>query len=570
MPLLNRSLTQYGDPGYSAFVRTTYARLHGWPVSEMQTRPLIGILNTQSEVNRCHAHFGPIVDAVRRGIIAAGGLPLAFPTISLGELFLSPTAMLFRNLLAMDAEEMIRAQPLDGVVLLGGCDKTIPALLMGACSADVPCLVVSGGPMANGHYHGQTLGACSDCRGFWQRFRAGEVDEATLDAIADELTPGPGHCMVMGTASTMSACTEALGLMLPGGSTIPAPHQRRLRHAFASGQTAVALAVDNLRPSRIVTRPALLNAVRLLVAVGGSTNAVIHLLALAGRLDIPLTLDDVQAISAATPVVADVRPTGRYQMEDLDRAGGMPAVLRALGPLIDPEPLTVEGRALGEALRAWPHDDPEQRVISSVAAPVYPTGGLTVLRGSLAPRGAVIKDKAATPGLLQHEGPAIVFTSIDDLEQRIDDPALPVTAHSVLVLQNAGPVGAPGMPEAGSLPLPRKMLATGVRDMVRVSDARMSGTAFGTVVLHVAPESAVGGPLALVRDGDVVRLDVPAGRLDLVVPEEELARRRHAVVSTQPAGPAPGGGYRSLYRAHVLQADEGCDFDFLRGRRSGE
>ena len=457
MPLLNKSLTQYGDSGYSVFVRTTYARLHGWPVSEMQTRPLIGILNTQSEVNRCHAHFGPIVDAVRRGVIAAGGLPLAFPTISLGELFLSPTAMLFRNLLAMDAEEMIRAQPLDGVVLLGGCDKTIPALLMGACSADVPCLVVSGGPMANGHYSGQTLGACSDCRAFWQRFRAGEVDEATLDAIADELTPGPGHCMVMGTASTMSACTEALGLMLPGGSTIPAPHQRRLRHAFASGQTAVALAVDNLRPSRIVTRSALLNAVRLLVAVGGSTNAVIHLLALAGRLDIPLTLDDVQAISAATPVVADVRPTGHYQMEDLDRAGGVPAVLRALGPLIDPAPLTVEGRPLGEALRAWPHDDPELRVIRSVEAPVYPTGGLTVLRGSLAPRGAVIKDKAATPGLLQHEGPAIVFTSIDDLERRIDDPALPVTAQSVLVLQNAGPVGAPGMPEAGSLPLPRKM-----------------------------------------------------------------------------------------------------------------
>jgi dihydroxy-acid dehydratase len=570
MPLLDKNLTRYGDPGFAAFVRNAYARVHGWPVAELRSKPLVGILNTQSEVNRCHVHFGPIVEAIRQGITAAGGIPLAFPTISLGEIFLTPTSMLFRNLLSMDAEEMIRAQPLDAVVLLGGCDKTIPALLMGALSADVPALVVSGGPMANGHYRGQILGACSDCRAFWQRYRAGDVDEETLDAVADELTPGPGHCMVMGTASTMSACTEAMGMMLLGGSTIPATHQRRLRHAYESGRAAVALVGHDLRPSRIVTRASLLNATRLLAAVGGSTNAVIHLMAIAGRLDIPLSLADIQASSAATPMVADVRPAGRFQMEDLDEAGGVPAVLQALGTLIEGETLTVAGSTLGAALQGWQRHDPEQRVIRSLEQPVFPTGGVTVLTGSLAPRGAVIKDKAASPHLLVHQGPAVVFSSIADLEQRIDDPDLPVTPESVLVLQQAGPVGAPGMPEAGSLPIPRTVLARGARDMVRISDGRMSGTAGGTVVLHVTPESAVGGPLALVRDGDLVRLDVPARRLDLLVSEEELQHRRSQTVVTRPARPAPGGGYRSLYRAHVLQADEGCDFDFLRGRRVPE
>lgn len=376
--------------------------------------------------------------------------------------------------------------------------------------------------------------------------------------------------MVMGTASTMSACTEAMGLMLAGGSTIPATHQRRLRHAHASGRAAVALATHDVRPSHLITRASLLNAVRLLVAVGGSTNAVIHLLAIAGRLDIPLSLADVQAVSATTPVVADVRPTGRFQMEDLDEAGGVPAVLRALGDLIDGAPPTVAGQPLGAVLQQWRRDDPAQRVVRTRDNPVYATGGLTVLTGSLAPRGAVIKDKAASPDLLVHEGPAVVFSSLDDLEQRIDDPELAVTPQSVLVLQQAGPVGAPGMPEAGSLPLPRKMLALGVRDMVRISDGRMSGTASGTVVLHVAPESAVGGPLALVREGDLIRLDVPAGRLDLRVSEEELSRRRAQLEVERPTRPVPGGGYRSLYRAHVLQADEGCDFDFLRGRRGRE
>jgi dihydroxy-acid dehydratase len=373
--------------------------------------------------------------------------------------------------------------------------------------------------------------------------------------------------MVMGTASTMSVCTEAMGMMLTGGSTIPATHQRRLRHAYESGQAAVALAVHGLRPSRIVTRESLLNAVRTLLAVGGSTNAVIHLIAIAGRLDIPLTLADFQSLSAITPVLADVRPAGRYQMEDLDEAGGLPAVLRALGDLVNGETLTVAGMSLGATLQQWRRDDPEQRVIRSLQNPVYSTGGLTVLSGSLAPRGAVIKDKAASPHLLVHEGPAIVFTSIEDLERCIDGPDLPVTPESVLVLQQAGPVGAPGMPEAVSLPIPRKVLALGARDMVRISDARMSGTASGTVVLHVAPESAVGGPLALVRDGDRIRLDVPARRLDLLVDGSELAHRRAALEVSRPTRPTPGGGYRSLYRAHVLQADEGCDFDFLRGRR---
>lgn len=568
MPLLDRNLTRYGDPGFAAYLRNAYGRLHGWPVEEMRSRPLIGILNTQSEVNRCHAHFGPIVEMIRQGITAGGGLPLTFPAISLGEMFTTPTTMMFRNLLSMDAEEMIRAQPLDGVVLLGACDKTIPAMLMGAFSADVPSLVVSGGPMANGRYRGQMLGACSDCRAYWQRFRAGEVDEQTLDEVADELTPGPGHCMVMGTASTMSACTEAMGMMLTGGATIPATHQRRLRHAFESGRAAVRLAQTDLRPSRIVTRASFLNAARLLTAVGGSTNGVIHLIALAGRLEIPFTLDDIQEISATTPLIADVRPAGRYQMEDLEHAGGIPAVMRALGSLIDREALTVAGSSLGANLATWRRDDPEHRVIRPLDEPLFPSGGLTIVKGSLAPRGAVVKDKAASPHLLVHEGSAVVFTSIEDLERRIDDPALPVTPESVLVLQNAGPVGAPGMPEAGSLPLPRKILAQGVRDMVRLSDARMSGTASGTVVLHVAPESAVGGPLGLVRDGDVIRLDVPERRLDLLVPEEELRRRGRETAALQPDRPALGGGYRALYRAHVLQADEGCDFDFLRGRRS--
>jgi dihydroxy-acid dehydratase len=558
-----RGLTDYGDPAFSLFIRGAYARGAGLTREDL-ARPIIGIAQTWSEFNPCHRHLREVAEAVKRGVLQAGGLPLEFPTISLGEIYLSPTSMLFRNLMAMDTEEMILSQPMDGVVLLGGCDKTLPAQLMGAASADRPAIVVTAGPMLTGRFEGARLGACTDCRRFWSEYRAGALDAVQLEAVQGELFPSAGTCMVMGTASTMAALTEALGMTLPGMAAVPAPLARRLRLAEAAGRRIVEMVREELRPSMILTRAAFENAVRVLMAVGGSTNAVVHLPAIAGRTGVPLDLDDFDRAAATTPLVANLRPSGTYHMEDLAEAGGIAGVMKVLRPLLNLAAPTVLGRPLGAVLDGIPEPESWQDVIAPLERPLRPEGGLAILRGTLAPNGAVLKVSAATPGLLRHRGPACVFRDLADLNQRIDDPALPVTADTVLVLQGAGPVGGPGMPEAGSLPIPRKLLATGVRDMVRVSDARMSGTAGGTVVLHVAPEAAVGGPLALVRDGDEIVLDTDARRLDLLVPEAELARRRAAWCRPTLSLPR---GYRRLYVEHVLQAPEGCDFDFLRAPR---
>jgi dihydroxy-acid dehydratase len=559
---LARGLTQYGDAGFSLFVRGAYARGAGLTAEDL-ARPVVGIAQTWSDFNPCHRHLREVGAAVKRGVEQAGGLALEFPTISLGELMLSPTSMLFRNLMAMDTEEMILAQPMDGVVLLGGCDKTLPAQLMGAASADRPAIVVTAGPMLGGRFEGERLGACTDCRRFWAEHRAGTLDDARLEALQGELFPSTGTCMVMGTASTMAAVTEALGMTLPGMAAVPAPLARRLRLAEAAGRRIVEMVAEDLRPSKVLTAAAFENAARVLMALGGSTNAVIHLLAVAGRAGVPLGLDDFDRAARGTPMITNVRPSGVYLMEDLAEAGGVPAVMKVLAPLLRREALTVTGQPLGTLLDGFPAPGAWQDVVRPLERPLKAEGGLAILRGSLAPDGAVLKVSAASPALLRHRGRAVVFRDLEDLAARVDDPALPVTPESVLVLQHAGPVGA-GMPEAGYLPIPKKLLAAGVRDMVRVSDARMSGTAAGTVVLHAAPEAAVGGPLALVRDGDEIALDSDARRIDLLVDATELARRRAA---WRPRAPAASRGYRRLFAERVLQAPEGCDFDFLRPAR---
>jgi dihydroxy-acid dehydratase len=567
LPGIRRGLTHYGDPGFSLFVRGAFARGGGLTAEDL-ARPVIGLAQTWSEFNPCHRHLREVAEAVKRGVWQAGGLPLEFPTISLGEIFLSPTSMLFRNLMAMDTEEMILGQPMDGVVLLGGCDKTLPAQLMGAASADRPAIVVTAGPMLTGRYEGMRLGACTDCRGLWSEHRAGTIDAVRMEQIQGELFPSAGTCMVMGTASTMAAVAEALGMTLPGMAAIPAPLSRRLRLAEAAGRRIVEMAREDLRPSRVLTRAAFENAIRVVMALGGSTNAAVHLPAIAGRAGLALSLEDFDRLSRTTPMVASIRPSGKYHMEDLAEAGGVPAVMKVLTPLLHRDALTVTGRSVEANLEGVAPPGAWQDVVTTLDRPFKPAGGLVILRGSLAPDGAVLKVAAATPALLRHRGRACVFRDLADLSARVDDPALPVTPESVLVLQNAGPVGGPGMPEAGSLPIPRKLLEAGVRDMVRVSDARMSGTAGGTVVLHVAPEAAVGGPLALVRDGDEILLDADARRLDLLVPDDELARRR---AGWRPPAAVPERGYRRLFAERVLQAPEGCDFDFLvsgSGRRA--
>jgi dihydroxy-acid dehydratase len=557
---LRNKPTSYGDPGFSAFVRKAFSRHLGFDDQDFE-KPVIGICNTFSEINRCHAHFPAIVAAVKRGVLMAGGIPLEFPTISLGEIFTHPTAMLLRNLAAIDTEEMIRAQPIDGVVLLAGCDKTTPAQLMGAASADLPAIMLTGGPMLSGEYEGRMLGACSDCRFFWQEYRAGAVPAQQLEEINEALAPSAGHCMVMGTASTMAVCAEAMGMMLPGAAAYPAVDNRRLRVAEETGRQIVARVAEGLRPSDIITRRSLENAIRLLMAVGGSTNAVIHLVAVAGRLGVDLPLSLFDRIGRETPILANLRPAGRYQMEEFAQAGGVPALMKELEPLLHTDCLTVTGKTVGENLKGVRISGTYREVIRPFADPVHPAGGIAVLTGSLAPNGAVIKPKAASPHLLQHRGRAVVFSSLDDLMANVDREELAIEPDDVMVLQNAGPAGAPGMPEAGLLPIPRKLLARGVRDMVRISDCRMSGTASGTCVLHVAPEAAVGGPLALVRTGDLIELDVAERRLDLLVPAEELARRR---LAWKPPEPVHRRGWGWLFQQHVLQADQGCDFDFLR------
>ncbi|MCI0458627.1 MAG: dihydroxy-acid dehydratase [Gemmataceae bacterium] len=527
------------------------------------TKPIIGIAQTWSELNHCHLHFRDLAEAVKRGVWQAGGWPMEFPTISLGEHHISPTTMLYRNLLAMDTEEMIRAQPLDGVVLLAGCDKNIPAQLMGAASANRPALMITGGPMLTSRWNGQPLGACTDCRRLTEEFRAGQLTPAQYAEIEDALGRSAGHCMVMGTASTMAALTEALGLALPGTAAIPAPDSRRLRLAEAAGRQIVENVRQDLPPSRLLTERAFENALRVFMAIGGSTNAVVHLPAIAGRLGLKLPLDQFDAFSRTTPLLVNLRPSGQFHMEDLFEAGGIPAVMQELAPLLHLDCLTVTGRTLGENLqraRVVRRD-----VIRPLHAPLASEGGTAILRGNLCPKGAVIKQSAASPHLLRHRGRALVFDNQEDLEARIDQPDLEVHPDDVLVLRNVGPRGGPGMPEWGSIAMPRNLLDAGVRDMVRISDARMSGTAGGTVVLHVCPEAAVGGPLALVRDGDLIDLDVPNRTLNVLVAGDEMARRRAA----WQAPPARfTRGYGKLYIDHVLQADEGADFDFCRAEPS--
>ncbi|MFP6689405.1 MAG: IlvD/Edd family dehydratase, partial [Alphaproteobacteria bacterium] len=524
---LKGSLTSYGDAGFSYFLRKSFAKSLGYGDDELE-RPVVGIANTASGMVSCHGTLPQLVEAVKRGVIAAGGLPLEFPTIALGEPFLNPTSMLFRNLMAIDTEEMIRAHPVDAVVLIGGCDKTVPAQLMAAASADVPAILLVTGPMMTGSHRGTRLGACTDCRLLWGEHRGGRLDAAEIDEISGRLMPTSGTCMVMGTASTMACVTEALGMMLPGGAAIPAVHSDRLRNASESGAAAVRmLETGGPLPSEIITPASLTNALRVLLAIGGSTNGVIHLAALAGRLGIEIDYAAFDRLGRETPVLVDLKPSGAHYMEDLNKAGGLAPLLRELAPLLDLDCLTVTGRSLGEELHAaaepWPQD-----VVRPHDNPLHAEGGIAVLNGNLAPDGAIIKHSAATPALLSHEGRAVVFDSLDDLVARIDDPSLDVTPEDVLVLRNAGPIGAPGMPEAGYIPIPKKLAQAGVKDMLRISDARMSGTAFGAVVLHLCPEAAVGGPLALVQNGDRIRLDVPARRLDVLVSEKELATRRAA------------------------------------------
>ncbi|MFC4167792.1 dihydroxy-acid dehydratase [Teichococcus aestuarii] len=560
---LTRGLTNYGDMDFARYLRLSMARSMGLS-SSLLKKPVVGIAATYSEFNNCHRGVPELVEAVKRGVLAAGGLPREFPTISLGEPFLNPTALVFRNLMAMDTEEMVSGQPMDAVVLVGGCDKTVPAQLMGAISADVPAIQVVTGPMSTGRWRGERLGACTDCRRFWAKFRAGEIDQETVEEIEGNLATTAGTCAVMGTASTMASLAEALGMMLPGTAAIPAVHADRIRAAEASGTAAMMLATRKLRPSAIVTEKSVENALRVLLAIGGSTNAIIHLAAIAGRAGIKVDLNRLNVLSDETPVLVDLKPTGPFYMEDLYAAGGIGAVLRELRPMLHLDVMTVTGQTLGERLDAEP-GYVDRTVVRAREEPLQPQGGLVALFGSLAPRGAILKRAAADPALFEQEGRAVVFTSLEDLAARIDSPDLDVAADDFLVLQNAGPLSPSGMPEAGYLPIPSKLARAGVKDMVRISDARMSGTAYGTIVLHVSPDAASGGPLGLVRDGDRIRLSVKERRIDLLVDAAELERRR----ATQPATAATAKrGYARLYTEQVLQADEGCDLDFLRAEPS--
>ncbi|MBK9945116.1 MAG: dihydroxy-acid dehydratase [Kouleothrix sp.] len=534
-------------------------RTLGWSREFFAGKPVIGIANSWSELNNCNLGLRAVAEAVKRGVIAAGGVPLEFNTISLGEELMKPSAMLYRNLLAIEIEETLRAYPIDGVVLLCGCDKTTPAQLMGAASANLPAIQVCAGPKAAGRWHGQAIGSGTDLWRYWDQYRAGQLAEADWRALEAIYSCGPGTCNTMGSASTMTVLSEALGMMLPGTATIPATDARRLAAAEQSGACAVELVRAGLRPAQVLTRQAFENALRVFAAIGGSTNAVIHLLAIAGRLGVPLTLDDFDLIGRTTPLLLDLQPAGARLMADFDEAGGVPALLGRLADQLHLGCLTVSGQSLGAQLALAPPGDPA--VIRSCATPLGPAGWLAVLRGNLAPRDAIIRASTASPRLLRHCGRALVFDSYADMLARIDAPDLPVDADSVLILRNAGAVGVPGMPEWGAIPVPKKLLRAGVDDLVRISDARMSGTSSGTVVLHVAPEAAIGGPLALVRDGDMVELDVPARSLVLHVPHDELARRRAGWAAPRTLHRR---GYPRLYAAHVLQPDEGCDFDFMR------
>ncbi len=558
---MRRGLTSYGDEDFSLYLRTAFIKAMGY-TDEALNLPVIGIVNTFSGFNPCHGNVPQIIEAVKRGVMLARGLPVEFPTISLHESFSYPTSMYLRNLMSMDTEEMLRALPMDACVLIGGCDKTVPAQLMAAASADVPAISLVTGPMLSSSHRGERIGACTDCRRFWGEYRGGSIKEDELKEVTGQLVPSVGTCGVMGTASTMACMAEAMGMMLPGGATIPAVLSERLRHSEESGAHAVKLSKMKLKPSEIMTPAALKNALRVLLAVGGSTNCLVHLAAIAGRLGVQLDMDAFNTLGAETPVLVDLKPSGKYYMDDLYRAGGMAVVLRELKPLLNLDCMMITGRTLGEEIEASPKPF-AQDVVRTIANPIHFGGSLVSLKGNLAGNGAIIKQSACSPDLLKHSGRAVVFDSLNDLADRIDT-ITDISKEDVLVLRNAGPKGAPGMPEAGYIPIPKVLAKQGVTDMVRISDCRMSGTAFGTIVLHAEPEAAVGGPLALVENDDIITLDVANRTLTIDVDAEELERRRAAWV---PAPPVEGErGYRKLFVEHVNQAGQGVDFDFLTNR----
>jgi len=555
-----RSHRWFGASDMRGFGHHSRAAQMSYSRVDYQGRPIIAIINTWSEINVCHAHFKQRVEEVKRGVLQAGGFPLEMPAIALAEVFQKPTTMLYRNLLAMETEELLRSYPVDGAVLMGGCDKTTPALLMGAISMNLPAIFMPAGPMLRGDWRGQFLGSGSDVWKYWAEKRAGNLTDEQWHAIEDGIARSPGHCMTMGTASTMTSAAEALGFTLPGAASILAADSRHGRMAAETGRRIVDMVWEDLKPRDFVTAAAVDNAITTVLALGGSTNAVVHIVALARRAGVPLSIDRFDALARRTPLVANIRPAGKYLMEDFYYAGGLRALLAQIADLLDLDAKTVNGRALRDNIAGAEVFNAD--VILPRAKALVAKDSLAVLRGNLAPDGAVIKPAAAESHLWQHTGPAVVFADYNDLAARIDDPDLSVTKDSVLVLQNAGPQGAPGMPEWGQLPIPKKLLAQGVRDMVRISDARMSGTAYGACVLHVAPESFVGGPLALVHDGDLIELDIPARKLHLKVSDVELARRRAA---WKRPSPRYERGFGALYQQHITQADQGCDFDFLEG-----
>ena len=558
---LDRGLTEYGDAEFARFLRRSFASSMGLS-KEMLDRPVVGICSTPSGFNNCHRSMPELVEAIKRGVLAGGALPIEFPVMSLGEPFLSPTSMRYRNLMSMVVEEMITAQPMDAVVLVGGCDKTVPALLMGAISADLPAALLVTGPMLTGSLDGERLGACTDCRRYWARYRAGEIDRVAIGRVEGRLATTSGTCAVMGTASTMACIAETMGFMPRGAATIPAVHADRLRMAEETGRLACRLAGSDLRPRHLVTEASVENALRVILALSGSTNAVVHLAAIAGRAGVELSLDRLSELGQSTPVLVDLKPVGEGYMEDLDAAGGLPAVLKELAGSLHGDCPMVTGETLADRLALPLTQKVDRRVVRAFDAPVSPVGGLVGLQGTLAPDGALLKRAAATPALLEHEGRCVVFDDLEDMARRIDDPDLEVEPEDVLVLRNAGPASDASMPEAGYLPIPKKLARAGVKDMLRISDARMSGTAFGTIVLHVAPDAASGGPLALIRSGDRVRLSVKERRLDLLIDEDELKARK-----AEWSPPAlPSRGHARLFREQVLQAPQGCDFAVLRPR----
>lgn len=556
-----RSAHWFGKLDRDGFIHRSWIKNEGFPDHVFDGRPVIGICNSASELTPCNTHLWEVVEAAKRGVWEAGGFPLEFPTISLGETQMRPTAMLFRNLMSMDVEEAIRANPIDGVVLLAGCDKTTPAQIMGAASVDLPTIMVSGGPMLNGKYQGKDIGSGTDVWRFSEMVRAGQMSAEDFFAAESCMSRSHGHCNTMGTASSMTNLSEAIGLQLPGSAAIPAVDSRRYASAQRAGRRIVEMVYEDLRMSKILTRKAFENAIRVNAAIGGSTNVVVHLLAMAGRAGVPLALADFDSLTQNVPLLVNLKPSGQYLMEDFYYAGGLPAVMEELGDILHRDVLTITGKSLGENIAGAKIYN--QEVIYSRAAPLNAQGSTVVLFGNLCPNGAVIKRSAASEHLLTHRGRAVVFETIEDFKARIDHPDLPVDKDSILVLKNCGPKGYPGMPEVGNMPLPQKLLKQGITDLVRISDARMSGTAYGTVVLHVSPEAAVGGPLALVQDGDMICLDVNKRRLELEVTEAELARRKAV---WQPTDLGYHRGYVKMYIEHVNQAHEGADLDFLVGK----